>query len=167
MARILAELKLLRTKVGAITMASGLINDCTAWYSIACRRRSGSKRVNLYELGYYLRWWWHYWIHQAVLKHSMCFWQLLDLRCLWYSSLVHCTEDYAPTPIRTRMDLHLCWWQWLLWLSCCRLSWPTSLASMRSLEGLLLAWLSRMSTICQSRLQKRLRIWSTFCSCHW
>lgn len=31
LARILAELKLLRTKVGAITMASGLINDCTAW----------------------------------------------------------------------------------------------------------------------------------------
>lgn len=32
MARILAELKLLRTKVGSLTMASGLINDCTAWY---------------------------------------------------------------------------------------------------------------------------------------
>ncbi|KAL0090007.1 Sodium/hydrogen exchanger family-domain-containing protein [Phycomyces blakesleeanus] len=35
LARILAELKLLRTKVGAITMASGLINDCTAWVLLA------------------------------------------------------------------------------------------------------------------------------------
>ncbi|OBZ81921.1 K(+)/H(+) antiporter 1 [Choanephora cucurbitarum] len=35
LARILAELKLLRTKVGAITMAAGLINDCTAWVLLA------------------------------------------------------------------------------------------------------------------------------------
>ncbi|KAI9490909.1 Sodium/hydrogen exchanger family-domain-containing protein, partial [Zychaea mexicana] len=35
LARILAELKLLRTKVGAITMASGLLNDCTAWVLLA------------------------------------------------------------------------------------------------------------------------------------
>ncbi|KAI9483742.1 MAG: Sodium/hydrogen exchanger family-domain-containing protein [Benjaminiella poitrasii] len=35
LARILAELKLLRTNVGAITMASGLINDCTAWVLLA------------------------------------------------------------------------------------------------------------------------------------
>ncbi|KAL9543950.1 hypothetical protein MBANPS3_007877 [Mucor bainieri] len=41
LARILAELKLLRTKVGAITMASGLINDCTAWYMVALLNSSG------------------------------------------------------------------------------------------------------------------------------
>ncbi|KAI8329538.1 Sodium/hydrogen exchanger family-domain-containing protein [Chlamydoabsidia padenii] len=35
LARILAELKLLGTKVGAITMAAGLINDCTAWVLLA------------------------------------------------------------------------------------------------------------------------------------
>ncbi|KAI8885233.1 hypothetical protein K501DRAFT_180422 [Backusella circina FSU 941] len=35
LARILAELKLLRTKVGAITMSSGLINDCIAWVLLA------------------------------------------------------------------------------------------------------------------------------------
>ncbi|KAI8148858.1 Sodium/hydrogen exchanger family-domain-containing protein [Fennellomyces sp. T-0311] len=35
LARILAELKLLRTRVGAITMASGLLNDCTAWVLLA------------------------------------------------------------------------------------------------------------------------------------
>ncbi|KAI9275847.1 Sodium/hydrogen exchanger family-domain-containing protein [Phascolomyces articulosus] len=35
LARILAELNLLRTKVGAITMASGLLNDCTAWVLLA------------------------------------------------------------------------------------------------------------------------------------
>ncbi|ORY98763.1 Sodium/hydrogen exchanger family-domain-containing protein [Syncephalastrum racemosum] len=35
LARILAELKLLRTKVGAITMAAGLLNDCTAWVLLA------------------------------------------------------------------------------------------------------------------------------------
>ncbi|KAI8997803.1 Sodium/hydrogen exchanger family-domain-containing protein [Pilobolus umbonatus] len=35
LARILAELKLLRTNVGSITMASGLINDCTAWVLLA------------------------------------------------------------------------------------------------------------------------------------
>ncbi|RUS30482.1 LOW QUALITY PROTEIN: hypothetical protein BC938DRAFT_479333 [Jimgerdemannia flammicorona] len=31
LARILAELKLLKTNVGAITMSAGLLNDCTAW----------------------------------------------------------------------------------------------------------------------------------------
>ncbi|KAI8081270.1 Sodium/hydrogen exchanger family-domain-containing protein, partial [Halteromyces radiatus] len=35
LARILAELKLLGTKVGAITMAAGLLNDCTAWVLLA------------------------------------------------------------------------------------------------------------------------------------
>ncbi|KAI9320507.1 Sodium/hydrogen exchanger family-domain-containing protein [Dichotomocladium elegans] len=35
LARILAELKLLRTNVGALTMASGLLNDCTAWVLLA------------------------------------------------------------------------------------------------------------------------------------
>jgi hypothetical protein len=35
LARILAELKLLQTRVGAITMAAGLINDCTAWVLLA------------------------------------------------------------------------------------------------------------------------------------
>ncbi|KAI7856608.1 Sodium/hydrogen exchanger family-domain-containing protein, partial [Circinella umbellata] len=35
LARILAELNLLRTRVGAITMASGLLNDCTAWVLLA------------------------------------------------------------------------------------------------------------------------------------
>lgn len=32
LARILAELKLLKTNVGAITMSAGLLNDCTAWW---------------------------------------------------------------------------------------------------------------------------------------
>ncbi|KAI8365278.1 Sodium/hydrogen exchanger family-domain-containing protein [Radiomyces spectabilis] len=35
LARILAELKLLRTQVGAITMAAGILNDCTAWILLA------------------------------------------------------------------------------------------------------------------------------------
>lgn len=35
LARILAELKLLRTRVGVITMSAGLLNDCTAWVLLA------------------------------------------------------------------------------------------------------------------------------------
>ncbi|CDH50442.1 k homeostasis protein [Lichtheimia corymbifera JMRC:FSU:9682] len=35
LARILAELKLLKTQVGALTMASGLLNDVTAWVLLA------------------------------------------------------------------------------------------------------------------------------------
>ncbi|RUS17961.1 Sodium/hydrogen exchanger family-domain-containing protein [Endogone sp. FLAS-F59071] len=35
LARILAELKLLKTNVGAITMSAGLLNDCTAWALLA------------------------------------------------------------------------------------------------------------------------------------
>jgi len=35
LARILAELKLLKTDVGAITMSAGLLNDCTAWILLA------------------------------------------------------------------------------------------------------------------------------------
>ncbi|KAI8389338.1 Sodium/hydrogen exchanger family-domain-containing protein [Blakeslea trispora] len=35
LARILAELKLLRTQVGAITMSAGLLNDCVAWVLLA------------------------------------------------------------------------------------------------------------------------------------
>ncbi|KAI7865090.1 Sodium/hydrogen exchanger family-domain-containing protein [Spinellus fusiger] len=35
LARILVELKLLRTKVGSLTMSSGLLNDCTAWVLLA------------------------------------------------------------------------------------------------------------------------------------
>ncbi|KAI9258471.1 Sodium/hydrogen exchanger family-domain-containing protein [Sporodiniella umbellata] len=35
LARILAELKLLKTRVGGITMAAGLVNDCTAWVLLA------------------------------------------------------------------------------------------------------------------------------------
>ncbi|KAI9472322.1 MAG: Sodium/hydrogen exchanger family-domain-containing protein [Benjaminiella poitrasii] len=35
LARIMAELKLLHTRVGAITMAAGLLNDCTAWVLLA------------------------------------------------------------------------------------------------------------------------------------
>ncbi|KAI8636592.1 Sodium/hydrogen exchanger family-domain-containing protein [Parasitella parasitica] len=35
LARILAELKLLRTRVGVITMSAGLLNDCVAWVLLA------------------------------------------------------------------------------------------------------------------------------------
>lgn len=35
LARILAELRLLKTSVGAITMSAGLLNDCTAWVLLA------------------------------------------------------------------------------------------------------------------------------------
>lgn len=35
LARILAELRLLKTNVGAITMSAGVMNDCTAWVLLA------------------------------------------------------------------------------------------------------------------------------------
>ncbi|KAH8550723.1 Sodium/hydrogen exchanger family-domain-containing protein [Umbelopsis sp. PMI_123] len=35
LARILAELRLLKTNVGAITMSAGVLNDCTAWVLLA------------------------------------------------------------------------------------------------------------------------------------